>query len=252
MKEQIYLVGHRGQPDSFPENSLESFSHALKSGAAYIETDINVTADGVAVLSHDNSLLRLTGKDINVTKSTYASFKDISAGYPEKFSSRFNHCRIATLGEFSNFLQSWPEVICFIEIKQDSLLCFGHRVVDLVMASLETIRDQTVLISFDYGALLYARDHYDVPVGWVLPEWSVENQLKADRLAPDYLFVDAEFCPDNNKELWPGPWQWAVYTINTLEEIKKYAALGIRIIETNRISELQQALSDSRPNDEHG
>lgn len=239
MTEKIHLVGHRGQPDSFPENSLESFTHALQSGAVYIETDIQLTADGVVVLSHDESLYKLTDNGLSVTKNTYASFKDISAGFPKKFPDKFNHCRISTLSQFSDLLQNWPNVICFIEIKQESLLCFGNKVVDRVFDALKPIKEQAVLISFDYDALVYARDKYQRPVGWVLPEWSEENQVKANLLLPEYLFVDADFCPSNKSELWPGPWKWAVYTINVVEEIKKYTDLGINIIETNRFSELK-------------
>lgn len=239
MTASIHLVGHRGQPDSFPENSLESFTHALQSGAVYIETDIQLTADGVVVLSHDENLRKLTKRNISVTKNTYTSFKDIPAGYPKKFSNTFNHCRIASLKQFSDLLQNWPKVIAFIEIKQESLACFGNKVVDLVMESLEPIEEQSVLISFDYDVLVYAREKYNIPLGWVLPEWAHSNQIKADKLSPEYLFVDAGFCPDDKKDLWSGSWQWAVYTVNSVEEIKKYTDIGINIIETNRFSEIQ-------------
>ena len=58
MTDEIFLVAHRGQPDSFPENSLEGFMHALQSGATYLETDIQVTADSVVVLSHNKDLIK--------------------------------------------------------------------------------------------------------------------------------------------------------------------------------------------------
>ena len=240
MVDKMVLVGHRGQPDSFPENSLEGFAHALQSGAAYIETDVQLTADGVAVLSHDENLRKLTGKNISVTRSAYALFMDIPAGYPKRFSNAFNHCCIASLRQFSDLLRSWPKVVCFVEIKQESLACFGNKVVDLVIESLVTIDKQAVLISFDYDALMYARNKYNKPVGWVLPRWSHKNQIKAEKLSPEYLFVDANFCPRNKKAIWAGSWSWVVYTVNTVEEMKNYADLGINIIETNRLSELQR------------
>ena len=238
MIDQIFLVGHRGQPDSFPENSLEGFAHVLQSGAAYVETDVNITADGVVVLSHDKNLLKLTGKNINITKNDYAEFKDISAGYPQKFSNTYNHCRIATLNQFADLLRNWPEVTCFIEIKQDSLLCFGNKAVDLVVDALQAIDDQSILISHDYDALVYARDKYHRPVGWVLPSWSRKNRIKAEELSPDYLFVKTDFCPKDKKEFLTGSWQWVVYTVNTVKKMKEYTDLGIYIIETNCFSEL--------------
>ena len=245
MTDSIHLVGHRGQPDSFPENSLESFTHALASGAAYIETDVQVTADGIVVLSHDDNLRKLTGEKISVTNSQYIEFKDVPAGYPKRFSNAFDHCRIATLKQFADLLQQWPEVIAFVEIKQESLSCFGNKVVDLVMESLGEIEEQSVLISFNYDALLYARDKYHIPVGWVLSEWSHSNQIKANKLSPEYLFVDTNFCPQNKKDIWTGSWKWVVYTINTVDEIKNYADLGISIIETNRLSELKDEYNKS-------
>lgn len=249
MTVKAFLVAHRGQPDSFPENSLEGFRYVLESGAVYLETDVQLTSDDVVILSHDENLKKLTGKNISVTKNTYSSFQNVPAGFTGKFSNTFGHCRISTLKQFSSLLLNWPGVICFIEIKQESLSCFGNKVVDRVVEALEPIKEQSVLISFDYDALVYARENYHSTVGWVLPKWSKSKQLKADKLSPEYLFVDADICPDD-KELWLGSWQWVVYTISSVEEIKAYLDIGITLIETNRINDLQheydKAVANSR------
>lgn len=44
---------HRGARAHAPENTLEAFTLARKLGATGLETDVWVTADGVAVLDHD-------------------------------------------------------------------------------------------------------------------------------------------------------------------------------------------------------
>ncbi len=44
---------HRGARAHAPENTLESFTLALKLGATGLESDVWLTADGVAVLDHD-------------------------------------------------------------------------------------------------------------------------------------------------------------------------------------------------------
>lgn len=44
---------HRGARAHAPENTLEAFRLALKLGATGLESDVWVTADGVAVLDHD-------------------------------------------------------------------------------------------------------------------------------------------------------------------------------------------------------
>ncbi len=232
------FVAHRGQPLSYPENSLEGYIHALTSGAKYVETDINFTADEVPVLSHDEDLLRSSGKTIIVAKHSYADIEHISAGYPDRFGDQFKHCRIATLQQFSTQLSQWPEVTCFIELKEESLALMGNRAVDLACEAISEIVAQAVLISFDYDALAYARHNHKFPIGWVLPGWTAENHHKATILAPDYLFVDTDFCPVEKSKLWPGCWQWAVYTINDAEGVRHYTELGIKLIETDRYSEL--------------
>jgi glycerophosphoryl diester phosphodiesterase len=44
---------HRGAKAHAPENTLEAFSLALRLGATGLESDVWLTADGVAVLDHD-------------------------------------------------------------------------------------------------------------------------------------------------------------------------------------------------------
>ncbi len=49
---------HRGARAHAPENTIESFSLALRLGATGLESDIWVTSDGVAVLDHDGVVRR--------------------------------------------------------------------------------------------------------------------------------------------------------------------------------------------------
>src|SRR3954451_2863032 len=47
------LFAHRGARAHAPENTIEAFKLARKLGATGLESDVWVTADGVAVLDHD-------------------------------------------------------------------------------------------------------------------------------------------------------------------------------------------------------
>lgn len=47
---------HRGGRDARPENTLYSFQYALENGASTIECDMQLTADGIIVLSHNSVL----------------------------------------------------------------------------------------------------------------------------------------------------------------------------------------------------
>jgi glycerophosphoryl diester phosphodiesterase len=240
MTGRVSLVAHRGEPLAFPENSLPGFQHALDSGARYVECDVQITADGVPILSHDANLLKLTGKQIIIADHDWPEIRDMPAGYPDRFGDEFADVRIATLEQFVDLMSRQDHVKSFIELKEASVDYWGMKAVDLVMKALAPIMGDCILISFADDALAHARKHFDVPIGWVLPEWRERNRETARELSPEYLFVDTEFCPRDQSELFTGTWQWVAYTINTPEEVDQYAGLGIELIETDRYSELQQ------------
>jgi glycerophosphoryl diester phosphodiesterase len=47
------VLAHRGLALDVPENTLPAFAAARDAGAEYLETDVRLTRDGVAVLAHD-------------------------------------------------------------------------------------------------------------------------------------------------------------------------------------------------------
>ncbi len=73
------VIGHRGAAAYSPENTLESFREARRRGATWVETDIKLTADGVPIVMHDDSLKRTTGVDRLVAKTPRA---ELPAGVP--------------------------------------------------------------------------------------------------------------------------------------------------------------------------
>lgn len=51
---RFYVVGHRGAPHAFPENTLAAFRAALDMGGNALELDTCLTADGRIAVFHDN------------------------------------------------------------------------------------------------------------------------------------------------------------------------------------------------------
>jgi glycerophosphoryl diester phosphodiesterase len=240
----LTLVAHRGEPETWPENSLAGFAGVLAAGARYIETDVQLTRDGVAVLSHDPSLARMTGHELIIATSDYAAMRDLPAGEPDRFGSRYADLRLARLEEFVALLQQWPQANAFVEIKPASMDAHGmETVVDKVLQLLDPVLAQCILISFDPEALAYARTQTQLPVGWVIPEWTPASREQATRLAPQYLFCNRKRLPPPAEPLWPGDWDWVVYTVNEVTEIAQFTARGIHLLETNTISAL---LADPR------
>lgn len=66
------VIGHRGAPAYAPENTLASFREARRRGATWVETDIMLTADGVPIVMHDESLKRTMRVDRLVAQTPRA------------------------------------------------------------------------------------------------------------------------------------------------------------------------------------
>ena len=55
-EENLYVIGHRGAAGLAPENTLYAFSKALDLGVDGVELDVQLSADGIAVVHHDFQL----------------------------------------------------------------------------------------------------------------------------------------------------------------------------------------------------
>ncbi|MBJ31804.1 MAG: glycerophosphodiester phosphodiesterase [Acidimicrobiaceae bacterium] len=63
---------HRGGAEEHPENSLAAFRHAVSLGYRHLETDVHLTADGVVLAFHDDSLDRVTDRSGRISELTAA------------------------------------------------------------------------------------------------------------------------------------------------------------------------------------
>lgn len=81
------VLAHRGLAIDVPENSLLAFGKAAEAGAAYVETDVHVSFDGVAVIAHDPTLKRVAGRDVPVAKLTMGELRRIDLGHGQGFCS---------------------------------------------------------------------------------------------------------------------------------------------------------------------
>lgn len=76
VKGSVVVLAHRGfTPPA--ENTLGAFEHAVASGADIIETDVQTTKDGVAVLLHDPDLSRVAGIDSKVSELSWSELTKI-------------------------------------------------------------------------------------------------------------------------------------------------------------------------------
>ena len=81
------MLAHRGLAIDAPENTLLAFLHAASIGVTHLETDVHASSDGVAMISHDPDLRRLTGREVLVGDLTAAELRAIDLGHGQTFCS---------------------------------------------------------------------------------------------------------------------------------------------------------------------
>ncbi len=238
------LVAHRGYAKRYPENTLVSIRAALEAGVGAVEFDVQLTADRVPVVLHDTSLQRTAGVDREIFDLPLARAREIDVGEPQRFGAAFSGVTLPTLAEMVELLDSWPDATAFVELKRESLRGFGvATVVGRVLEDLRPILKRAVVISFDREAVAMARDRGAAGIGWVIDRYDGTYRALAEALAPEYLFCDRPLIPRPPETLWPGPWRWVVYGIETVEAAIEMARRGVQFVETMAVSEL---LHDAR------
>ncbi len=100
-------IAHRGLHDeNAEENSPAAFENAIKAGYA-IETDLQMTSDGVVVVFHDDDLSRMTGLRGNIQEIDYEYVRYAPLGKSKE--------RMPTFDEFLSLVRGRTPVL--IEIK---------------------------------------------------------------------------------------------------------------------------------------
>jgi glycerophosphoryl diester phosphodiesterase len=89
------VIGHRGACGLAPENTVASFRKAAELGVRWVEFDVHLSADGVPVVIHDDTVNRTTSGRGKVAKLSLAELQALDAG--TWFGRRFEGERVPTL-----------------------------------------------------------------------------------------------------------------------------------------------------------
>lgn len=137
----IYVAAHRGWPDKYPENTMESFRAAAKLGVDQLETDVRITKDHELVLIHDETVDRTTNGTGLVCEKTLEELKKLDAGSYK--GEAFEGCKIPTLIEFMEFVKTKDIPTLDIELKEYPTK--GHEAIAY------DVCDRVLKIIDDYG-----------------------------------------------------------------------------------------------------
>jgi glycerophosphoryl diester phosphodiesterase len=98
---------HRGGASDWPENTMPAFEGAVRLGFRYIETDVQVTSDGVLLAFHDDDLGRVTDRSGRIHQLPWSEVRKARVDGREP---------IPLLEEL---FSTWPEVRVNIDAKRN-------------------------------------------------------------------------------------------------------------------------------------
>ena len=172
------VIGHRGAKKVAPENTLASIKQAAKSGATWVEVDVQLSSDSIPILIHDSTVDRTTDGLGEIKALDLTSIKLLDAG--GWFSSKFSGETIPTLQEALKICNQLKLGIN-IEIKPGSAP--SGKIVKTIISVLHTFGDDFC------GRLLFSS--FDAEIIEMLqataPQWprgllveSIYDNLKND------------------------------------------------------------------------
>ncbi len=162
-RKKPYVMAHRGNQVLFPENTLASFRQAIQDGADILETDLQLSADGVFMCIHDGTLDRTTNASGLVSDFPLEKLKTFSAWNQRP---GFEEETIPTLAELAAILPA--DVALALELKSDAFL--NEDTANQLIHELQDygIRNRTLVISFSKARVLTVhRLAPDIPAGLI-------------------------------------------------------------------------------------
>lgn len=238
----IHLVAHRGHAAQFPENTLPALESAVSLGLRFLEFDVQLAADEVPVVIHDETLSRTADNPASVFDLPSTELTRIEVNERQRLGERFQGVHIPLLADAVRFLEQHRSVTAFVEIKRASLRRFTtERVVPRVLQAIEPVKARCIIISFDLPALHFARS-LGAAIGWVLTNYDDDARRQCDALQPEFLFCNYRKLPPDGSSLWPGPWRWALYEVDDAQLARQLTQRGAHLIETMAAGAMTEAL----------
>jgi glycerophosphoryl diester phosphodiesterase len=244
--EPAFVAGHRGDRTSAPENTLPALAAALVGPLEFVETDVQLSADGVPVVIHDETVDRTTDGTGAVSELTLGQLKQLDAG--AWFGPEFAGTRIPTLVEFLDILtgsdkKAMVELKGFWTVEQIS----GIRG-DILARG---VQDRIIFASFNLTTIENLREEASA-----FPRVIIRRDLPADpvRFAQFYGAIAILTSPDSLerdeyavRDMHEAGLGVLLYTLNSEEGWSEALAYGVDGIITDVPSRLDGWIAATAP-----
>ena len=222
------ITYHRGYSSRAPENTMAAFEAALEHGSPRIELDVQMTADGVAVVTHDTSLRRCTGCSANIYDLPYAQVQQLDAG--RWFHRQFTGSYIPTLEEVLALCKGKAELN--IEIKPSTFTpTLEAETVRLIHAY--NYGSDCVVTSQSYETLCKVKElDPDITTGYIL---ALGVGTYYDLPAADFFSVESTFITAGMvQQIHLRGKTISAWTINRQQDAEKLLQLGVDDLITDK------------------
>ncbi|WP_298584744.1 glycerophosphodiester phosphodiesterase family protein [uncultured Kocuria sp.] len=235
------VIGHRGAAGTAPENTVSAFKDARAAGVDYLEIDVQLSADGVPFLFHDNTPARTTnvaevfpGREHDpITSFTWAELQQLDAG--SSFDQKFAGEKIPHLDDAAKVATVNTGV--YIEIKSPTN---SPGIEQVVAESLAQDKDwaqllaagKVTVIGFDETSnRAFAALAPEVPLqqltGTVPDTATLERWAGfVDSVGTNYRALDAEGVT----RVDAAGLDLGVYTVNSPEAVQAVIDLGVDMV----------------------
>jgi glycerophosphoryl diester phosphodiesterase len=241
------IWAHRGLSGTIPENTLPAFVAAARLGVTGVEFDVQLTADGVPVVIHDDCVDRTTSGTGKVACLTHAQIESLDAG--SWFDARFQGLRIPTLAEVLDFFRAEaPHVKLNVELKPSR----PHREELVRRTWTEIVRRElvtrVVVSSFDPGLLEVLRglapeaELAVLGMHWRERLARIAEHLNATAVHLSARSVNAAVV----REVHQRGWALRVFTVNHPDVARRLSAIGVDGVFTDHPDALRDMASVSR------
>jgi glycerophosphoryl diester phosphodiesterase len=227
----LQIAGHRGAAGIAPENTLPSFHKALELGVRLIELDVRLTRDGQVVCFHDDRLDRVTTARGPVAEWDWAALAEVEV-LPGAFHGAYPAARIPRFAEVLAALPTDCRIL--VELKADPVR--PELLVERTLAEIQAAgaRERCRIISFDLELIRLARPS-GIDLGVLVATRDAEQlfpraaELHARAVHPPHNLVDPQLLTQARD----GGFLLNTWTVNTPDEFRRLAALGVDEITTD-------------------
>jgi glycerophosphoryl diester phosphodiesterase len=236
----VSIHAHRGVSTEAPENTLAAVRAAIAARADYLETDIQLSKDGVLIVAHDSDFSRLGGVAKKVWDLTYEEIRAIPLG--RNAAPEFRNEVTPTFDELLTETKGRIKVNIELKYYGDHEPELARKVVDSVRA--HEMLDEVVIQCLEYEPLLEVRKLApEVPVGYLLSF----NARRPSRLDVNFLSVeqnrlDRRFVRQAHQR---GQQVYA-WTVNTVEDMRHQFDLDVDGVITDQSALARKTLEEMR------